>query len=55
MIKKLKISEILLNNNIDAIIISNTSDATRENFKKYSKTSKRVDYLENQLKTKSNF
>ena len=28
-----KISEVLLNNNIDAVIVSNTSDSTRDNLK----------------------
>ena len=36
-----KISNVILDNEIEAIIISNTSDSSRDKFEKYSKPSKR--------------
>ena len=44
-----KICEVLLNNNIELIIISNTSDATRENLKIFKDIKKEV-YQANLLK-----
>ena len=45
-----QISEILLENEIKAIIISNTSESSRDILNNVQKTSKKEGYLENQLK-----